>query len=491
MSEVVTRREIVAGEKAILESLNDTDRARDAADALRHDLMFVPGLGWHSWDGKRWSRIGDDEAFGIVQAWHWEFSRECLMNLPTKDLAAFLSVGAVRATVAGLKPLLLKHADELDAHPHLLNVANGVIDLRTGELAPHDRDLLITLIADVDYKPDATHPDLDLTLKALPKKARERMRIRLGQSATGYTPDDDIVTVVNGGGENGKSTLLDAVRNVLGEYAAIMPDKLLLANPGDHPAALMALRGVRFAEVEELPEGHRLNTKRLKDIAGTESITARRMHQDFVTFRTTHTMFVTTNYLPIITETDEGTWRRLELITFPYHYVKGEPAHPNERTGIRGLRPRMQRGKGGRAEAMLAWLVSGARDWFEADRITANLPARLEADKRAWRKETDAVLRFVDECLELAPDGFTPSRDLYALFSGWQDANGLGKWSVQTFSARIAQHDELLGRVELVKRRSARGWQGVRIADRAAEDIRFASIAATLANHPVSTVTTD
>ncbi len=110
------------------------------------------------------------------------------------------------------------------------------------------------------------------------------------------------------------------MRLALGTYAALVPDKLLLANPNDHPTDQMTLRGVRFAVIEELPEAGRLNTQRLKKIVGTGAITARKMKQDFVTFEPQHALFVTTNHLPIISETDHGTWRRLDRVPFKRRY---------------------------------------------------------------------------------------------------------------------------------------------------------------------------
>ncbi|AZS48177.1 DNA primase family protein [Microbacterium oxydans] len=492
MSDKVTKREILAGEKSLLDSLNDTDRARDAAESLRDDLMFVPGLGWHSWDGKRWLEVSDDEALGIVQAWHWSFSNEQLMNLPTKDLAAFLSIGSVRATVAGLKPLLLVRAEQLDAEPDVLNVANGIVDLRTGELGRHDPARRMTKLAPVDYKPGAEHPDWKAALKALPKQQRERIRFKLGQAATGHQPDDDVVMFWLGVGANGKSTVLDAARETLGDYAVMVPARLLVGNLNDHPTELTTLKGVRLATAEELTEGHRLNVTVLKTLAGTAVITARRVHRDNISFRPSHSLVVNSNYNPAVTETDDGTWRRLEPIRFPYQYV-GKPEHDRQRKSDRNLRDRLRKGRAGRAEAVLAWLVSGARDWYAAGMSTPDAPERIEADKRAWRHESDIILRFIDDCLVVVADEFTPATELYEVFRKWMDTQGQQVPSQRVFNERLVDHGELAGKVRRgmarVGGRPTKGWHGLVLGDFAQDDIRYARA---LAGFPYpSTTTTD
>ena len=480
-------RDLVAGQKLDLESLNDTARAEAASRDLRYRLVSENGAQWLEWDGKRWLEVPDARALEVVRQWHFDYSVGSLGNLPAKDIGRFLGVGAIMATLKLLGGILMRRADEFDAHPHLLNVANGVVDLRTGELGAHDADLLLTKLAPVDYRPDAEHDDWQAALKALPKASREYARLRFGQAITGHTPDDDTQVFLIGGGSNGKSTLLDAVRHTIGDYATVVPDEVLLARPGDHPASLMTLKGVRVAVAEELPDGHRINVKRLKDITGTEVITARRMRQDFVTFLATHSLFVSTNYLPIVNETDHGTWRRPVPLTFPREYVKGTPTRKGQRKGDRHLRTRLRRGQAGRAEAILAWLVSGAREWFDEGMRLPLPPKRVEADTREWRKETDAIMRFADDALVIDPEAFTPSSELYALFSGWQAVNGLGKWSQQTFSARLAQHDDLAGRVELTRTTALRGWRGIALRDDARVNVEFARQVAHLTPAPTYT----
>jgi putative DNA primase/helicase len=224
-----------------------------------------------------------------------------------------------------------------------LNAPNGVVDLQTGELLPHDPALKMTKIAGADYIPGFTHPDWERALEAIPEDVRLWHQERLGQAVTGYMTPDDLLVVCHGGGENGKSTVNEATGRAAGSYFLMASDRLLLASPDQHPTELMDLLGVRYAVAEETPEARRLAVNRLKKTIGTPRITARKVHKDSVTFDATHSFFLSTNYRPMIEETDHGTWRRLALVSFPYTFRKRHQSliGPNDRRGDPTLRVRV------------------------------------------------------------------------------------------------------------------------------------------------------
>jgi len=181
-----------------------------------------------------------------------------------------------------------------------------------------------------------------------------------------------------------------ALHEWFGEHATIVPDRVLLSNPGDHPTELMTLRGARLALLEETPEARHLNVKRLKDVLGTPQMTARLIRRDSVTWTATHSLFVSTNYRPRVEETDHGTWRRLALVTFPHTYRKPgvKLRGPNDLRGDPTLRERLKDGGDGRHGAVLAWLVTGARRWYENGQVMPVPPATVADDTRGWRHDS-------------------------------------------------------------------------------------------------------
>ena len=233
-----------------------------------------------------------------------------------------LNAGSVRAVADLSRGLVLAEAAAFDQHPDLLNVDNGVVDLRTGELKPHDPALLLTKCSPAQYRTGAAHPDWTAALKALPDDVADWMQVRFGQAVTGHPPPDDLLPVLQGGGENGKSTVVAAIGRALGDHAVTVPERVLLANPSDHPTELMTLRGARLALIEETPEARHLSVKRLKDLLGSDQMSARYIRGNPVSWTPTHSLMLTTNYTPRVDETDHGTWRRLALVKFPYTFRK-------------------------------------------------------------------------------------------------------------------------------------------------------------------------
>lgn len=490
MSEVAKRG--LAAEQAVqmtmLKADNDIDRAHEFADAVRGELAYVAGVGYLEWDGRRWAEVSDVVAFGKAQDWLADMASARFALIPGDNdkLRRFQSNGSIRATLEGAKPLLLVNAGDLDAHDDLVNVANGVLDLRTLELGRHDPALMFTKIIPIAYEPGATHPDWSRALKALTKAQRAYMQVRLGQALTGYQPDDDKVIINQGLGSAGKSLIMDSVRNAFGEYAVMAPNRLLVGNPNDHSTELMTVRGARLVTIEELPESHRVNSAALKTLAGTESITGRKVYRDNVTFKPKHALVVNTNHSLAVAEVDDGTMRRIEIMRFRYQYVT-DPQHNFQRKVDRKLRARLRRGHGGRAEAVFAWLVEGARQWYAAGRVLSQAPAEVDADRRAWRDESDVILRFVNECLVVLPGEFTPATELYALFQAWMQTQGQQSPGLRVFNERLESHGELVGRVSRgtvrVGGRPTKGWKGVALNDIAEARVREARLITGL-NYP-------
>ncbi|WP_239935258.1 phage/plasmid primase, P4 family [Streptomyces sp. CBG31] len=406
------------------------------------------GLGWLRWTGTYWEHSNQQTVTETV--------RQCMVDKVTdklrspdvnfqkrQELMGLLSKSRIVALVELSKGILQVTDDMFDAHPDLLNTPSCVVHLPTGEVRPHDPYLYLTKITPVPYQKGATHEDFTKTLEALPEDLHRWLQIRLGQAITGHMTPDDVMLILQGGGENGKSTLFESICRALGKgYSILMSDRVLLADPGAHPTEMMDLRGARFAMAEELPEDRRLNVKRLKDVIGTPTMRARRMKQDPVEWDSTHSVMISTNYLPVIEETDHGTWRRLALVKFPYKFLKPgvAPDGPNQRAGDPGLRVRMKEGTA-QNRAVLAWLIEGARLWYEHERVMPAHPERIVADTQAWRAKCDLILAYWLDRIEPDQNAHVLATDLFADFNLWLQAHGHRPWSDKTFGARFEGHD--------------------------------------------------
>jgi P4 family phage/plasmid primase-like protien len=416
------------------DTLSDGYRAEALADdVLRERYRYVPGMRWLRHEGHYWREC--DEPLVVEEARQY---LKTLPPVPVLDAPGTVHPkepprsGARLRSIVGLTrgfPSLRAAAEDFDADPELLNAGNGVVNLRTLQLTPHDPDLLMRRGTDVDYVPGATHPDWTRALTAFTDAATEQYALgHLGSGAVGSPPAEDVLAIWQGSGANGKSTVLGAVVNALGTYAQMMPGSLLGGRPNEHPTELMGLRGARLAYVEETGEEHTLDMTKLKRITGTERINARRTGHDFITFRPTHTLIVTTNHRPVVRDTDDGTWRRLQLLEFRKTF-RGNDLDL-------GLRQRVLTGTG-QQQAVLATIVSCAHDYLTKGLGTPP-PTVLDATA-AWRAENDVLYAFITRNLIAQTGAFTETTLLLTRFNASLPEHHQ-PWTVQTSGERLAEH---------------------------------------------------
>jgi putative DNA primase/helicase len=393
---------------------------------------WAAGLRWMRWDGRRWVARTEESVREAVRLVVLKMLAQAVQQENRKaveGLRGLLGVGRIGAVVSLMRRIVEVEASSFDLKPDLLNCGNGVVDLRSGELWPHDPALLLTRITDVAYVPGTRSRDWDQCLDALDPEVSEWMQVRWGQAATGWPTSDDVLPVMQGAGANGKSTQLVALERALGDHMVQVPAKLLMANPSDHPTELMTLRGARVAYVDETPEAGTLNVARLKAVLGQGRVTARAIRQDNVTWVATHSLFLSTNYVPNIAETDHGTWRRLALVRYERQYERDDR-----------FRARMARGSGGVAEAVLAWVVDGARAWYDADMVLPAPPEKVEADTLKWRRDSDLVMGWIGDRVVFEQGVGTPVGDVSDDLNEWLKVRGQRAWSQKTLTARLEGH---------------------------------------------------
>ena len=427
-----------------------------ADDRLEGGYLFSSGLGgWQRWDGRRWARCGPEAVIEEIRRYAVEQHNEAMTAYAAdtgstrlkRKLDGWRSVLArtkLTAVEFLCRGILICDPTDFDADPDVLNVGNGIVDLTTGTLLPHDPDRRLTKIADVRYDATATHPDWKQALEALPPDTADWFQQRIGQAITGYMPPDDKLVLLTGGGENGKTAVMGAISRAIGGYYVLVPHKALMANSDAHTTELMTFKGARLALMEETPEERRLNATKVKNTVGTPQITARYIRQDVTTFDATHSLFINTNFPPTVDETDHGTWRRLLRIHFPYTWLSaGDPGKPGQivRAGDPGLRARLLDSPSGQHEAVLAWLVAGARRWYDAQKLMPEAPAAVLEATAAWRAESDQLTAYLTERVEQAEGHWIAGVDLLGDFGYWIRDHGGAAWSDRTLTSRMKGND--------------------------------------------------
>lgn len=466
-----------AGEKDA--AFTDAFLVEELAEAMSGQFCWAGGLGWLRWTGRVWREVPDVEPLESVRVWASEQFEKVLTDQrkdPSRNLQGQISgwravLGKSRLTALRdlARGLLQADASDFDGDPDLLTCRNGTIHLPSGKLLPFDPEHRTTKMAGAEYRPGARHDDWDAALSALPVPLHPWYQDRIGQSVTGYKTPDHVMVLSYGSGSNGKSTVVDIIRETLGTYGILVSDRVLMAQGDAHPTELMDLRGARYAVLEETPEARHLNVQRLKQTVGTPVIRARKIRQDTVEFLATHSLFINTNHKPIVNETDHGTWRRLALLDFPYTFRKPGEAllGPMDRTG----NPRLEYASGNpdvRAAA-LAWMVTGARAWYARERMMMPLPDAVERSTRSWRSETDMIVGFADDLLVFEPEAVTTSQDMLEAFNLWAEDRGHRSWNDKTFASRFGAHEiARKAKVGQARKRIGAGnpkrvWTGVRL----------------------------
>jgi P4 family phage/plasmid primase-like protien len=446
---------------------SDADLADLAERQALQGFRWAGGLGWHVYDqdSGAWSPVSENVVANRVKEFMQAMRVRCLEDelqaiglgrdgKVHSDLAAAWASRSNAGRIFQIERLErgVCHASpgDFDRHRDLLNCRNGVLDLRTLDLLPHDPRYFFTKTTGVDYVPGARHPDITQALEAIPAEVRGYAQLRYGQALTGYTPPDDGVCVHYGSGANGKGAIMAAVLRAVGGYGALLPAQLLLADPRAHTTDLMTLRGVRVGYVDELPEEGQLSVQRIKVLSAPE-ITARHIRQDNVTFRNECSAFINTNYRPQVRETDLGTWRRLGVSwPYPYTFRKGHEGLPSasDRRGDPTLRQRVETDPdGARARAMLAWLAEGARRWYAGEpgrpERTMGEPPQLVRDfVDDWREACDLVYKFIRDALDFDPGAHVLATELFGEFRSWAQAHGHREWTDATLAARFEVHSE-------------------------------------------------
>jgi putative DNA primase/helicase len=320
---------------------------------------------WLMWDDTRWAR---DETGSVV-----ERAKDCVLSIyaeagrPTRsddrqDIAKHAMRSEADARIRAMidlaksNPVVAIRADDLDRDPWLLNAANGTLDVKSGALHPHRRGDLITKLAPVEFDPEATCPRWEEFLRTCMQ--RNRNLIEFLQRAAGYcltgVVREQVMILLYGTGANGKSTFLNTLRALLGDYAQDTPARTFLAKRSDSASNdLAALKGARLCTAIEAGKGRRLDEELVKRVTGGDPVTARYLYGEYFTYHPGFKLWLAVNDKPRVEGTDEGIWRRIQEIPFTYSVPEAE----RDLELAARLREELP--------GILNWALAGCRVWDE------------------------------------------------------------------------------------------------------------------------------
>jgi putative DNA primase/helicase len=383
----------------------DLGNAMRFAAAAKGRFLYVHAeRKWLCFDGKRW--VNDTakrthELAAVVARGLFHIAAKT----KSPDEQRAISTHALRSQqaqaidrmvrlVASALPDLKADPLEFDRDPDLLNVANGTVNLRTGELRAHRACDRITKLVPVVFDATAGAPTWEEFLESVQHDAETRMFLQraVGYSATGHVGEHALFFLY-GNGRNGKGTFTRAITNVLGDYVDVAPPGMLLASENaGHPTDVRDLMGKRLVTAAETGERSEWNEERVKWLTGGDKLKGRAMRENWeVFFDPTHKLWVESNHKPRVRGVDEGIWSRIKEIPFRQQWREATDDAP-ERAHLPVQDLELQEKLLRERPGILAWIVRGAQEWY-ANRL--GTPREVREATAAYRRDEDLLGDFL------------------------------------------------------------------------------------------------
>ncbi len=442
--------------------LTDLGNAQRLVAEHGQDLRYCPAWrAWLIWDGRRWIRDGQLEVDRRAKATIWRLHREAI-DLTDPERRNVLVKHALRSeqsarlggmvTLAQSEPGIPVLREELDPHPWLLNVLNGTVDLRTGQLRPHCRDDLLTRLAPINYDPEARSEVWEKFLRDATggdAAFAAFLQRAAGYSLTGDT-SEEVLFFVYGPEATGKTTYIEALKATLGDYATTADFEAFLARPqvGAVRNDIARLAGARLVASVEVDEGKKLAQGLVKQLTGGDTVTARFLYQEQFEFQATFKLWLAANHAPKVSHHDGALWRRILRVPFEQTIAK-ERRDPQVKAYL------SDPARGG--PSVLAWAVRGCLAW---QREGLGVPGAVTNSTEAYRAEMDPLKEFLADRALLDPSAWAKASELWAAYIAW--AREAGEHPV----SRLEYADSLRARgcSEDRKKNVGRLWRGVGLA---------------------------
>ena len=423
-------------------------------------IRYTGGFGWLYFTGSHWStgeiaesqvnqlilKVLERRRLAAVRAQGEELQKAGKGGTDKKSRFEVIldkcspSTARVNAVRHMLKNYVTTGENEFQNTPGLLNVKNGVIDMRTGALYPHSPAYGFTYVLDIDYEPGAQSERFEQYLnETVPDETRIYLQIALGATFTG-DPREESAFMIVGPERSGKGTLLETLQFLGGPIAAEVSIRTFLdrKNANEQNFDLAGLHHARLVHASESKPDDWFDSALLKALSGGNWVRCAFKGKDLFTYRPMYTVWITSNFPPKMKPEDKAAWYRLKVLQFPYSKAGSEDKNlKRELRDPENLR------------AVLAWLIEGSIMWYSNPQ-GLQTPAVVAELTESYRGALDYLEQFLEEYFDLAgayedleslqTRGFTVSADrLYELYKSWHEDNGAPELNKTTLTSRIRQ----------------------------------------------------
>lgn len=389
-------------------------------------LRYVERWGaWMAWDGVIWQRDHTLRVYDLVR----RVCRRASTETAHAALQKQLTSGKTIASVEKLARSDRRHAatvDQWDSDVWKLNTPRGVVDLQTGEITPAESSLHMTKCTAVTpfgecpiwLKFLATVTDKNTELQAYLQRVA-------GYCLTGSTRAQAMFFAY-GTGANGKSTFLNTLQSIMGDYAMVADAETFTASSTPrHLTELARLQGARLVVAQETEEGKQLAEARVKAITDGSPITANFMRQDSFTYIPQLKLFISGNHKPALRNVDPAITRRFNLIPFDVYIP------PHERDDDLAIKLKTE------WPGILQWMVDGCLEW-QASKLDP--PTAVQVATSEYFETEDAFTLWADQCCTRNSGDWEFATVLFKSWEKWAKSAGEQPGSQKRFSAALESH---------------------------------------------------
>ncbi|WP_374578312.1 phage/plasmid primase, P4 family [Phenylobacterium sp.] len=408
-------------------------------DVAAATLLYLREIGWIGWNGRHWDlklgqRLAERTAHKVARGLVAQHTHLVANGASKKEVSDFIkgsgNAGRIASMLKVAESYLQVDLEDFDHDPLALTVRNGTLKFQREpgdglkiRFSAHDPADRITRMADVDYDPKAQAPEWERSLAAWQPDIEMRgfLQRAIGYVATGYT-HEQVFLILQGKGRDGKSTMVGALRELLGAYADVADVRTFLdvgqRGGADASPDLARLAGdCRLVSVAEPPRGAKLAEAMIKSFTGGAPILARRLRQDLFSFMPKPKVIMECNSRPVIKGDDDGIWRRIFIVMFEHQVAKDRVD--------RQLPERLRREYPG----ILNWIIQGLGDWLSRG---LDPPERILQTLEDYRKGSSPFGEWFVDCVELDAQAKTPAADFYNSYKHWCEGQGIERPMSQT-----------------------------------------------------------
>ncbi|MBX3480100.1 MAG: hypothetical protein KF842_06845 [Caulobacter sp.] len=417
-----------------------------ADGVIDHDhstLLFLRNRGWIAFNGRYWDLTGGEEA---ARRWAHKVASGLVAQMALaiangvtgKDWTTFArtsgSSGSSAAMLAQAASYLAVDLSAFDRDPLALNVANGTLKFSRDAGGAfvrfqdrHDPADRITRICEAAYEPGSPRRlwDAHVAWCQPAEEMQHYLRKLMGYSLTGSTKEQ-VFAILQGKGGDGKSTLVNAIRDVVGSYSVgagieTFLDSGMRRGAEASPDLARLAGDSRLICTAEPPRGSKLASATIKAFTGGGTIQARELRQGIFEFTPIGKVVLECNSRPQINDTDDGIWRRIRIVLFE-HQIARENMDLDLPEKLRAER-----------SGILDWLVEGIIAWMDEGLKT---PEAVQAAIDDYRRGSNPFSEWFADCVVQDPEARTEASALFRSYKDWCEANGVERPMAQTSFGR-------------------------------------------------------